>query len=150
MDPAIDRIEGWSLPALLRVARRAYGIAIRDALADAGYDDVPRNGIFVIGAIARSEAPLSEIIDQLGVSKQAAGQLVDTLVLRGYLERVIDPEDRRRLLVTLTERGSAAAGVTREAVDKLDRALVARVGDDYVAHTRTTLASLIGDAFFDA
>jgi DNA-binding MarR family transcriptional regulator len=150
MDPVIDRIEEWSLPALLRVARRAYGVAIRDALADAGYDDVPRNGIFVIGAIARSEAPLSEIIDQLGVSKQAAGQLVDTLVLRGYLDRAIDPEDRRRLVVTLTERGSAAAAVIREAIDEVDRTLVARVGDDYVAHTRTTLAALISDAFFDA
>ena len=31
--------------------------------------------------------PLSEIIDHLGVSKQAAGQLVDTLALRGYLDR---------------------------------------------------------------
>jgi hypothetical protein len=40
--------------------------------------------------------------------------------------------------------------VIREAVDKVDGTLVARVGDDYVAHTRTTLASLIADTFFDA
>ena len=50
---------------------------------------------------------------ELGVSKQAAGQLVDTLVLRGYLERSVDPEDRRRLTLTLTERGMAAHLATR-------------------------------------
>ena len=46
-------------------------------LAVAGCDDVPRNGSFVIGAIARGGSPLSGIIKELGVSKQAAGQLVE-------------------------------------------------------------------------
>jgi DNA-binding MarR family transcriptional regulator len=106
------------LPALLRSARRVYGTAIREALAAAGCGDVPRNGLFVIGAIARTGAPLSEVIDQLGVSKQAAGQLVDTLVMRGYLERTVDPDDRRRLRVALTERGASAASVIRAAVEQ--------------------------------
>ncbi len=136
-------IETWPLPALLRAARTAYGSAIRADLDEAGCDDVPRNGIYVIGAIARTEAPLSDIIDQLGVSKQAAGALVDTLVTRGYLERTIDAEDRRRLRVSLTERGEAAAAVVREAVERMDAALLARVGPEYVAHTRATLAALI-------
>ena len=127
-----DSIDAWSLPALLRAARRAYGSAIRADLDEAGLDDVPRSGIYVIGAIARTEAPLSEIIEQLGVSKQAAGALVDTLVTRGYLERSIDPEDRRRLTVTLTERGEAAAVVVRAAVERVDAALIARVGPEYV------------------
>ncbi len=136
-------VEDWSLPALLRTARRTYGAAIRHSLAEAGFDDVPRNGIFVIGAIARTGAPLSEIIEQLGVSKQAAGQLVDTLVLRGYLNRAVDPADRRRLVVVLTERGEAAATLTRSAVDRVDSELAARVGDDRVAGTRATLVALI-------
>jgi DNA-binding MarR family transcriptional regulator len=146
MSAPVERVEDWSMPALLRAARRVYGSAIRDALAEAGCDDVPRNGIFVIAAIARTGAPLSEIIEQLGVSKQAAGQLVDTLVVRGYLERSIDPEDRRRLRVTLTERGAAAAKVTRSAVQRLDSALAQRVGGEYVAHARATLTSLISGA----
>jgi len=145
-----DSVDPWSLPALLRGARRAYGSAIRADLDEAGCDDVPRNGIYVIGAIARTEAPLSEIIDQLGVSKQAAGALVDTLVTRGYLERSIYPEDRRRLRVTLTERGEEAAVVVRAAVERVDAALVARVGPAYVAHTRATLASLIAGDHLDA
>jgi DNA-binding MarR family transcriptional regulator len=143
-------IEGWPLPALLRAARTAYGSSIRADLDEAGCDDVPRNGIYVIGAIARTDAPLSDIIDQLGVSKQAAGALVDTLVTRGYLERAIDPEDRRRLRVSLTERGEAAAAVVRAAVERMDAALLARVGPEYVAHTRATLAVLITGGHADA
>jgi DNA-binding MarR family transcriptional regulator len=131
-----------AFPALLRAARNTYGSVISKALAEAGCDDVPRNGIYVIGGIARSGAPLSQIIKELRVSKQAAGQLVDTLVLRGYLDRAVDAEDRRRLTVTLTERGRAAAAASRAAIERLDAAIVERMGVEHVAHTRATLAMI--------
>jgi DNA-binding MarR family transcriptional regulator len=135
--------DGVAFPVLLRAARTAYGSAIRHALADVGCDDMPRNGSFVIGTIARTGAPLSEIIKGLGVSKQAAGRLVDALVTRGYLDRSPDPEDRRRLTITLTERGHAAAAVIRSVIQRVDADLAGRVGADYIAHTRATLAAFI-------
>lgn len=132
-----------ALPALLRHARTTYGAAMRKALAEGGYDDIPGNGLYVIGALALGEAPLSQVIEELRVSKQAAGQLVDALVLRGYLEREVDPEDRRRLTVTLTERGRAAAAAQGEARDRIDAELVARIGEEKVLHAREVLATLI-------
>ncbi|MGA8369791.1 MAG: MarR family transcriptional regulator [Acidimicrobiales bacterium] len=143
MDLSPDSIEDWPLPALLRGARAAYGSAIRAALAETGADDLPPNGPYVIGAIARTAAPLSAIIPQLGVSKQAAGQLVDTLVVRGYLERSVDPDDRRRLVVHLTERGEAAAQLVRSAVEEVDADLEAKHGTKQVQTARHVLASLI-------
>jgi DNA-binding MarR family transcriptional regulator len=99
------------LPALLRHARTTYGTAMRRALAEAGYDDVPKNGLYVIGGMALGEGviPLGQLIRELRISKQAAGQLVDMLVMRGYLQRAVDEADRRKLTITLTERGRAAA-----------------------------------------
>jgi DNA-binding MarR family transcriptional regulator len=135
--------EEVSVPVLLRKARTTYGSAIRRALVDVGCPDVPRNGIYVLAAIARNGSPLSEIIQGLGVSKQAAGQLVDTLVVRGYLERAPDAEDRRRLTLTLTEFGQLAAAASRSAVERVDAELVARVGPEHVRRTRATLAALI-------
>lgn len=136
-----------SLPALLRAARRTYASAVRDALSAAGYDDVPRNGSYVLGAMARFEVALSRIIADLGVSKQAAGQLVDTLVARGYLHRSVDPEDRRRLTLGLTERGQDAATVIRTAVAGVDSELAGRVGEDRLDEVRGVLAALaeLGD-----
>jgi DNA-binding MarR family transcriptional regulator len=131
------------LPALLRAGRTTYGSAMRKALDEAGCDDVPRNGIYVLGGIARNGSSLAEIIGELGVSKQAAGQLVDTLVVRGYLDRSPEPEDRRRMTVTLTERGRVAASASRGAAERVDADLLARVGPEHVRHTRATLAALI-------
>jgi len=143
-------VDDIPIPALLRAARTAYGSAIRAALTDAGFDDIPKNGIYVIGALRRTETPLSRVIQELGVSKQSAGQLVDALVLRGYLERAVDDEDRRRLTVTLSERGRSAADISAKAVERIDKALVKKVGRERVAHTRATLLSLIALARKDS
>ncbi|MGH8180434.1 MAG: MarR family winged helix-turn-helix transcriptional regulator [Steroidobacteraceae bacterium] len=132
------------LPALLRHARTAYGSAMRGALEDAGYNDIPKNGLYVIGGLAlgAGDIPLAVLIRDLRISKQAAGQLVDALVSRGYLDRSVDGQDRRRLVVTLTERGRAAAATQAAARERVDAALLARVGRPCVEQTRVALAAL--------
>jgi DNA-binding MarR family transcriptional regulator len=103
---------------------------------------MPRNGGFVVTVIANTGAPLSQIISELRVSKQAGGQLVDSLVTRGYLDRAVDPADRRRLTVSLTERGEAAADAARSVVRRISDELEERVGPEYVVHARVTIAAL--------
>jgi DNA-binding MarR family transcriptional regulator len=136
------------LAAVLRMARITMGRVIRRALEDAGYDDLPANGPYVISANSAGGVPLAVIFDRLGLSKQAAGHLVDLLVLRGYLDRHVDPVDRRRLVVVPTERGAAAAVVVRRAADRLEDRLVAGVGAADLEATRRTLMCLgtLGDA----
>jgi DNA-binding MarR family transcriptional regulator len=133
------------MPALLRHARTTYGAAMRQALAEAGYDDIPKNGLYVLGGLAMETGviPLGQLIEELRISKQSASQMVDTLVARGYLQRTEDPSDRRKLTITLTERGRAAAETQASARKKIDAALVECVGQENVDRTRRTLAALI-------
>jgi DNA-binding MarR family transcriptional regulator len=130
------------IPALLRGARGGYGNTIATMLADAGFEDLPRNGPFVVGGMANHEASAVDMIRGLGVSRQAASQLIDTLVLRGYLSRQINSDDRRRIDIELTERGRAAAGVVRAAVKKVDRQLTAMLSPDDLSGLRAGLAAL--------
>jgi DNA-binding MarR family transcriptional regulator len=132
-----------SLPGLLRGAWSTYGKAVHSAMVEGGFDDMPRSGAYVVGAVARAGLPLSRIVAQLGFSKQAAGQLVDTLVVRGYLERAADPTDRRRLTVSLTPRGEAAAAVAREAIAAVDQTLTDRLGAGEVLDLRRALAAVM-------
>jgi DNA-binding MarR family transcriptional regulator len=62
--------------------------------------------------------------------------------MRGYLSRAVDENDRRQLIVTLTERGRAAE-VQNKARERIDADLVERVGGDDVHATRRALAALI-------
>lgn len=145
MDTTKPWFEEIVMPALLRHARTTYGLAMRQALAEAGFDDMPKNGPYVIGGLALGAGglPLGQLVEELRVSKQAAGQLVDMLVLRGYIERKEDARDRRKLTVSLTERGRAAAAAQAAARKTIDAELIERVGREDVNCTRRTLAALI-------
>lgn len=145
------RLAAIPLPALLRHARTAYGSAMRRALEEAGYNDIPKNGLYVLGGLAlgAGDVPLAVLIRDLRISKQAAGQLVDALVSRGYLARAVDAQDRRRLVVTLTDRGRSAAETQKAAREQVDAALLAKVGPECVNQTRVALAALTDLAGWD-
>ncbi len=130
------------IPALLRAARGAYGHAIQSRLAAGGFDDVPRNGSFVLGGMVNHGGSAGGLVRELGVSKQAASQLIDTLVLRGYLERAPDQEDRRRVTIEVTDRGRAAAAAIAAGVHAVDAELAANVTADELAGMRTGLIAL--------
>ena len=133
-----------SMPALLRHARLAYAVAMRTALEKATYDDMPHNGLYVIGGLANQSRarPLGNLIGELRLSKQAAGQLVDTLVTRGYLKRDVDPQDRRRLTIALTSKGRAAAKVLGVARSMVDEQWLAAIGPEQAQSARKALLVL--------
>jgi DNA-binding MarR family transcriptional regulator len=130
------------IPALLRAARGSYAQAIRVRLAEAGFDDLPRHGGFVLGGMANHGGSAADMIGGLGVSQQAASQLIDTLVLRGYLTRDMSPDDRRRMTLELTDRGRGAAAAVRSGVKMIDAELARMVTPDELAGLRSGLAAL--------
>jgi DNA-binding MarR family transcriptional regulator len=139
--------EDLVLPVLLGEGRLTYGRAIRRGYTEAGFDDIPKLGPRLLGGIRRfggSVGSVGDVARDFGVSKQAASKLIDTLVIRGYLRRGTDPEDRRRLTLELTERGREAADIGRQASDRLDRELEEAVGAAAVAQMRETVGTLVG------
>ncbi|MBN8867403.1 MAG: MarR family transcriptional regulator [Solirubrobacterales bacterium] len=53
--------------------------------------------------------PAGELAAAAGLTSGAVTQVIDRLEQKGYAERLADPEDRRRVLVAITERGREAA-----------------------------------------
>jgi DNA-binding MarR family transcriptional regulator len=138
--------EDVPLPQLMREARDVYQDAVREALATAGFDDIPRNTVFVLARLDhRSADPAfstqADVVASLGLSKQMASQLIDTLVLREYLERRNDPLDRRRMEVRLTARGRRAAVAIQNAVDAIDVAIANLTTPDELRGLRASLAA---------
>jgi DNA-binding MarR family transcriptional regulator len=131
------------MTTLLRFARKTYTRAVTEALKHADCGDVPKNGAYVIAGIARTNTRLEDLLKQLGISKQAASQLIDALAVRGYINRDPDPDDRRRLMVGLTERGMLAADTIRAAISSIDKELVNEIGIENVNTAKNTLAVII-------
>jgi DNA-binding MarR family transcriptional regulator len=80
---------------------------IHQRVLDAGFTDLRPTHGFAFTRIAYGGATAGDLAEHLGVTKQAAAQLVDELVRKGYVERTPHPTDARARLLRLTERGWA-------------------------------------------
>lgn len=132
----------FSAPALLRLGRDVYAQAIRAELAEAGIDDLPRNGGVILAGIDIAGAPRPDLPGELGVTKQAVSQLIDVLVSRGYLERGADPGDRRRIALELTGKGREVVEAIRRGVGEIDRQLAKRLSAEQVEAMHAALIAL--------
>jgi DNA-binding MarR family transcriptional regulator len=139
---ATHRDDEISIPALLRAARGSYADAIRAALGRAGFEDLPRNGPFLLGGMANQRGTAVELVRTLGVSRQAASQLIDVLVLRGYLARETNADDRRRMDIELSARGRAAAEAVADGIEQVDGELARVCSRTQLAGLRAGLLAL--------
>jgi len=121
----------------LAVATLSAGSALIDGiqsgLAARGFDDVrPAHG-FAFVRISAGGATAREIGDHLGVTKQAASQLVDDLLAKGYVRREPHPTDARARLITLTDRGWACTRAAEQAAEDVVRTWTATLGQRRVS-----------------
>jgi DNA-binding MarR family transcriptional regulator len=121
--------EAMALSATLLAAAGALVARIDAGVTARGFDDLrPAHG-FAFARMSAAGATVSELADHLGVTRQAASQLVDELVRKGYAERRPHPDDARSRLVVLTERGRACTRAAEEAAADAVRPWAAELGE---------------------
>jgi DNA-binding MarR family transcriptional regulator len=108
-------VSDWqAATATLRVAAQLVE-GVQSGLAARGFTDVrPVHG-FAFAALAGGDTTTAGLANALGITKQAAAQLVDHLVDHGYVIRQSDPRDRRAQRLLLTDRGHACTGAAQQA-----------------------------------
>lgn len=114
-------VDTWTTAAAVLRAASHLVDGIQEGLARRGFDDVrPAHG-FAFVLLASGGATTAHVAEHLGITKQAASQLVGALVDRGYVERRPDPNDGRARTLVLTSRGRActraAEAAARETVE---------------------------------
>lgn len=89
---------------------------------------------------------LTDLAGRLGVTKQAAGQLVDELVDMGMLERAPDPADARAKLVRFTKRGKAAIFDGLAVLEEIEGEVERLVGAPRMRTLHEVLTAIVHDA----
>lgn len=98
------------------------------------------------------ELAMSRLAETLDVSVSAATGLIDRVEERGFVERIRVPEDRRIVLVRITEAGRQMledveilrVGIIQQVLDELDAAQLAGVASA-MADLRVAVASALTD-----
>ncbi|WP_406205163.1 MULTISPECIES: MarR family winged helix-turn-helix transcriptional regulator [unclassified Streptomyces] len=124
--------EAMALSAALLAVAGELTQRINDGVVARGFEGLrPAHG-FAFARLAPDGATATDLAAHLGVTKQAASQLVDEIVRKGYAERRPHPDDARARLVVLTERGWACTRAAEEAAADAVRAWVGVLGESEV------------------
>ncbi|MFF6782197.1 MarR family transcriptional regulator [Streptomyces sp. NPDC012510] len=121
--------EAMALTAALLAAAGDLTRRIDEGVAARGFEVRPSYG-FAFTRLAPDGATVTDLAVHLGVTKQAASQLVDELVRKGYVERRPHPQDARARLIVLTERGWACARAAEGAAAEVVEAWVEVLGGE--------------------
>ncbi|WP_443047675.1 MarR family winged helix-turn-helix transcriptional regulator [Streptomyces sp. H39-S7] len=131
-----------SLTANLLAAAGGLTAVINDGVVARGFDDIrPAHG-FAFARLAPFGATAADLAEHLGVTRQAASQMVEELVRKGYVERRPHPDDARARLVVLTDRGWACTRAAEEAAADAVRPWAALLGERRLRALRDDLARL--------
>ncbi|MBF6241597.1 homoprotocatechuate degradation operon regulator, HpaR [Nocardia otitidiscaviarum] len=130
-------------PALVYLLAQSNSAKLTDFFVEQGMADLlPRHALQLFPLLLGGGLRASDLAARLGVSRQAAAQVVGTLERAGYITRVDDPGDGRAKLVCLTARGRAATRVLGTSMRALERDWEKRLGRERMADLREMLTLL--------
>ncbi|MEU2715169.1 MarR family transcriptional regulator [Streptomyces sp. NPDC007205] len=134
--------EAMALSAALLAVAGDLTQRIHDGVAARGFTDLrPAHG-FAFARLAPDGATVTDLATHLGVTKQAASQLVDEIVRKGYAERRPHPEDARARLIVLTERGWACTRAAEAAAAEAVGVWAGLLGESEVRALGASLARI--------
>jgi DNA-binding MarR family transcriptional regulator len=113
----------------LLAASRALVDGISAGVRARGFDDVrPAHGL-ALSRLSAGGATITQLAEHLDITRQAAAQLVDELLAKGYVRRQPHPDDARARLITLTDKGWAAVRAAEAAIADTVRPWAAALGE---------------------
>lgn len=134
--------DGLAIVALVLGAGGDLIQRVNDGVVARGFPDVrPAHG-FAFVRISHGGATATELADYLGITRQAASQLVDELETKGYVQRRPHPVDSRARLVVLTDRGVACTRAAERAAADAVRPWARTLGERRLRQLRADLASV--------
>jgi DNA-binding MarR family transcriptional regulator len=137
--------DAQSLAFGLLAASRALVDGVSTGVRARGFDDLrPAHG-FAFARLSAGGATITQLAEHLDVTRQAAAQLVDELIAKGYVERRAHPRDARARLIVLTDKGWACTRAAEAAIVDTLRPWEAALGPERLLALRDDLLQIAPD-----
>ena len=134
---------GSTLQLLFKAARLLDERALERVARQQGGPRLRRSHMSLFPHIDLDGTRITELAERLGVSKQAASQLVDELEGFGVVERVADPDDARARRVVFTKRGRAGFFEGLALLKAMELELASAIGTPRMAQLRGALLAIL-------
>ena len=140
MAAAESRTDRWSDIALdLSALARTLTAGLSGALAE---DQLSVDHWQILETIERLSAPtMGELAQETGLPNASLSRIVDALEDSASAYRVVDPDDRRRITVRLSDQGALRLARARTLIEAWERSLSSGPGDHLRAEFAQALAA---------
>jgi DNA-binding MarR family transcriptional regulator len=123
--PGLNEDAGYSpeyvpIARLLAMAYRSLIDDLHEKLAESGVHDMRPSYAFVLLAARESPILVGDVGDLLGITKQAASKLIDSLESDGYVRRVLHATDARSRHIAVTKKGHRVLGIVEHIYRELE------------------------------
>ena len=143
---AATQSPSYQFAILLNTAYETFLTTLYLHLAERGYDDIQSTHNTALHVLDRGGVTITELAQQLRLSKQAASLIVMYLEERGYVIRAPHPQDGRSKIVALTTRGQSCVQTTELVLSTLSDQWTSHLGTDWMRHFMKSLHQFIGVA----
>lgn len=86
---------------------------------------------------------LNVLAERAGITKQAMGSLASDLEGHGYIQRQLDPSDKRAVLVSFTPQGQLFLQHAHQVKQEIEQEYRANLGEQNLSHLRQLLEALL-------
>ena len=105
-------------------------------------DEITFSQLRTLGKLIEQPITLSDLAEEINVTRQGASLQVQSLVEHGWVERIPDPADRRSALLKVTEEGCAHWQPARRIQVEYLAGLFEQLSMDEIEAFKTTFLAL--------
>jgi DNA-binding MarR family transcriptional regulator len=136
-------VPGVGIGVLLRTADMTFNRALRDELARFNTSFSQFQHLWqLFGQDGLSQAELSR---RIGIETASSTGVIEQLEQRGLIRRVRDPDDRRRIIVTLTAAGRRLEGALTDSAVAVNAIARQGLSADEIKVLFSTVERIIGN-----
>ncbi|MBK9940491.1 MAG: MarR family winged helix-turn-helix transcriptional regulator [Kouleothrix sp.] len=140
---AVEALRQQHIGRLLLNAQRNYSLQALAKLRARGHEGLTLAHTNLLAHLDVDGTRITTLAERVGVSKQAIGNLVGELEMKGYVHRDVDSHDRRAVVITYTAAGWAFLQDAHEVKRAIEAEYTATLGEQGMQELRHLLLQLV-------
>jgi len=139
----LDELRQQHIGRLLLRAQRAFSVRAIKKLRARGHEGLSLAHTSLLANLDLHGTRITTLAERAGVTKQAIGHLVLDLEQKDYIERSVDPTDRRATIIRFTATGWQFLRDAYQVKREIEAEYSAMLGDEGMRVLRSLLTTLL-------
>jgi DNA-binding MarR family transcriptional regulator len=136
---ALTKRLSTTLPRILREFSRDFDRSVTRKLRERGHESINLPHQIVFSNLGLGSTRVTELAERAQITQQAMGKTLRELENLGYIQRSVDPTDRRARAISMTDKGLKLMEDAVEVIEEIRVGYAAKIGAQELAELEIRL-----------